>query len=127
MRASPAECNSALRRDQASLLRGAICPYAEPFGLTFYTASETLAVPGRRACCKLLVLVKGVLFGRRPCGRLLPTTSRRSTWAALPAFHYPLSIIHYPLSIIHYSLSIIHYHLSIPLHLNLQLEHDLLL
>ena len=33
----------------------------------------------------------------------------------------------FPLSIIHYPLSIIHYHLSIPLHLNLQLEHDLLL
>ena len=45
----------------------------------------------------------------------------------LSIIHYPLSIIHYPLSIIHYSLSIIHYHLSIPLHLNLQLEHDLLL
>ena len=40
---------------------------------------------------------------------------------------FPLSIIHYSLFIIHYSLSIIHYHLSIPLHLNLQLEHDLLL
>ena len=86
----------------------------------FYTAGETPAVPGHRACCKLLVTVKDVLWGRRPCGRLLPSTSRRSTWAALPAFHYQLFIIHY-------SLSIIHYHLSIPLHLNLQLEHDLLL
>ena len=33
-----------------------------------YTASETLALPGGT-----------VLLGRRPCGRLLPTASRRST------------------------------------------------
>ena len=32
-----------------------ICPDAEPFGFTFYTASETLALPGGRACCKLVV------------------------------------------------------------------------
>ena len=28
---------------------------------------------------------QAVLLGRRPCGRLLPTTSRRSTWAAVRA------------------------------------------
>ena len=86
---------------------GLSCPDAEPFGFTFYTASETLALPGSRcligliwrkddlrrclcggwdgrvprglrACCRLLVLAEDVLFGRRPCGRLLPSTTRRS-------------------------------------------------
>ena len=41
--------------------------------------------------------------------------------------HHSLFIIHYSLFIVHCSLFIVHYHLSIPLHLNLQLEHDLLL
>ena len=36
------------------------------------------ALPGHRVGCKFVVSDRNVLFGRRPCGRLQPTTSRRS-------------------------------------------------
>ena len=49
-----------------------------------YAAGETPRAPGHRARCKLLVAVKDVIFGRRPCGRLLPSTTRRS--ARRPSF-----------------------------------------
>ena len=58
-----------------------ICPDAEPFGFVFCALGGVVAVTGHRACCRLLVLVRSVLLGRRPCGRLLPTASRRSNCA----------------------------------------------
>ena len=45
---------------------------------SYYTAGETPALPGHRACRKLLILAKSVLLGRRPSGRLLPSATRRS-------------------------------------------------
>ena len=47
MRAPPAKYNLALRRDQATLLRVGIFAQRPSAGaLTFYTASETPALPG---------------------------------------------------------------------------------
>ena len=64
MRASPADCKSALR------LGGALC----------FPKSTWLHGGGYCGYCK------SCFFGRRPCGRLLPTASRRSTWAAIRAY-----------------------------------------
>ena len=60
-----------------SLLGWAGLPKGWPAALTTRRARRSRA-QGHRACCKLLVSIKNVIFGRRPCGRLLPTTSRRS-------------------------------------------------
>ena len=51
--------------------------------LTFTRRVGRLWFQGCRADCKLGVLVKDVLLGRRPCGRLQPSTTRRS--AAQPS------------------------------------------
>ena len=51
--------------------------------LIFLWRGDGRAPRGLRACCRLLVSVKNVLFGRRPCGRLLPSTTRRSAAAEL--------------------------------------------
>ena len=55
--------------------------------LTFYTAGETPRAPrGHRAWCECVVVGTGmVLMGKRPCGRFLPSTTRRSTSAQMGA------------------------------------------
>ena len=47
---------------------------------TFYMAGETLRAPGALSLVVIcdLVLMQCIL-GRRPCGRLLPSTTRRSS------------------------------------------------
>ena len=47
---------------------------------TFYMAGETLRAPGALSLVVIcdLVLMQ-CLLGRRPCGRLLPSTTRRSS------------------------------------------------
>ena len=78
MRASPAKYN--LARHERCCSYGLICPIAA-FG-TFYTAGETPRTPRAPS---LVVICDFVLLqcslGRRPCGRLQPST----TWRAMSA------------------------------------------
>ncbi len=61
--------------------------------LIFLWRGDGRATRGLRACCRLLVLVKNVLLGRRPCGRLLPSTTRRSARTECKSALRPLTML----------------------------------